>query len=97
VPEFVEPHHPLWQTTLEVKPGITNLAALVYRNEEQILALRPDPESYYRNELLPSKLKLDADYLRRSSWSTDLKLLFMTICYSAMPARLDPDDIRKRF
>jgi len=48
VPEYVELASAEWRIVLSVKPGITDLATLLYRNEERILYLQPDPQRYYR-------------------------------------------------
>ena len=49
VPEYVEPADDLWETVLQMRPGITDLASLAYRNEEAMLALADDPEALYRS------------------------------------------------
>src|SRR5471030_368440 len=59
LPSFVEPGNALWRAVLREKPGLTDLSTLVYRNEEDILARRSDPERAYREELLPRKLALN--------------------------------------
>jgi lipopolysaccharide/colanic/teichoic acid biosynthesis glycosyltransferase len=57
VARYVEMNDPLWRGVLQVRPGITDLATLVYRNEEEILAQAEDPEQYYRQVVLPEKLR----------------------------------------
>jgi len=89
VPDYVDPASPIWQSVLCVRPGITDLATLVYRNEEEILARAEDPDRYYREVLLPSKLALNIRYLRASSWIRDLKLLLLTVRFSFFPAGFD--------
>ena len=78
VPEFVDEQEPLWRVVLSVKPGITDLATLLYCNEEQILKGVSNPERDYRRRILPGKLALNVDYLRRRSFSLDLKLMWWT-------------------
>ncbi|HZS50186.1 MAG TPA: sugar transferase [Bryobacterales bacterium] len=97
VPAFVDFQDPTWQTVLQVRPGITDLASLVYRNEEEILCGQNDPESYYRNEILPAKLALNMHYLRsRSLWS-DLKIILITMRYSFFPAGFHSSSISRMF
>ena len=63
---------------LSVRPGITSPASLHYRDEEAILDGR-DWEKAYVEEILPHKLQIEIQYLERSSWLTDLGLVFRTV------------------
>jgi lipopolysaccharide/colanic/teichoic acid biosynthesis glycosyltransferase len=85
VPDYVQFDSPLWQAVLATRPGITDLASLAFRDEEQLLRPIPDADSYYRSVILPAKLRLNLRYLRARSWITDLKLLWLTAVYSFMP------------
>jgi lipopolysaccharide/colanic/teichoic acid biosynthesis glycosyltransferase len=97
LPAFVEPADPLWRAVLREKPGLTDLSTLVYRNEEDILARRSDPERAYREELLPRKLALNASYRRVRTPGADFKLVLLTARYSFLPHGFDPDRIVKTF
>lgn len=96
VPGFVDTGDPLWREVLALRPGITDLATLVYRDEETVLKAAADPERYYRETVLPDKLRMNVDYARRRSWSRDLELLLLTARYSLSPAGFDPAAIRRR-
>lgn len=85
VPEYVQIDHSLWQAVLAVRPGITDLASLAYRNEEEILGPVADPEAYYRKHILPAKLKLNLQYLESRSLLSDLRLLWLTARFSFLP------------
>ena len=93
VPEYVEPNDHLWQAALQVRPGITNLAALAFRNEEEVLAPAADADAFYRSSVLPEKLRLDIQYQRSRSPIRDFKLLWMTARYSFYPRGFDRDRI----
>lgn len=95
VPCFVDSTSPVWQAVHSVRPGITDLATLVYRDEERILAGFTDPERGYREAVLPAKLALNLQYLKQRSAARDLKLLALTIRYSFIPAGFDPDRIKQ--
>jgi len=97
VPAYVQFDNPLWQVVLQVRPGITDLATLVHRNEEQILGACEDPDAVYRKSVLPAKLHLNLAYLRSRSLARDLKLILLTIRYSVFPAGFDTDHINKVF
>ncbi|HYO83447.1 MAG TPA: sugar transferase [Bryobacteraceae bacterium] len=97
VPAFVDAQDPAWIVVLSVKPGISDLATLVYRDEEQILSSAADPEQMYRTSVLPDKLALNALYLRQRGLRSDLKLLLATVRYSFFPAGFDADAVRRAF
>jgi lipopolysaccharide/colanic/teichoic acid biosynthesis glycosyltransferase len=95
VPCFVDPADPMWRAVHRVRPGITDLATLVYRDEESILAGFADPERGYREAVLPAKLALNLQYLAQRSAVRDLKLLALTVRYSFVPAGFDANRIRQ--
>ena len=68
----------LRELLLSVRPGITDPASLAFRHEAELLAAAADPEREYLERILPAKLQLSADYLRRASLWTDLRLLART-------------------
>jgi len=95
VPECVQLEAPIWQAVLQVRPGVTDLATLLYRDEEQLLGTAGDPTALYRETVLPAKLVLNLGYLRSRSFWRDLRLIHLTIRYSLFPQRFDPDLIRR--
>jgi lipopolysaccharide/colanic/teichoic acid biosynthesis glycosyltransferase len=97
VPEYVQPRAPIWREVLQVRPGITDLASLVYRDEEELLGASPDPERLYRECILPLKLQLNLSYLRSRSLARDFKLIWLTIRYSIWRNGFDPELIQKAF
>jgi lipopolysaccharide/colanic/teichoic acid biosynthesis glycosyltransferase len=78
VRKWVDAYPERWTRVLAVRPGITDPASLVYRNEEEILARSPDPEKAYRNEILPHKLDLYEEYVRTQSFWGDIRILART-------------------
>lgn len=78
---------------LTLKPGITSLATLKYRNEEVLLAQQPDPQVYNDTVIWPDKVRINKWYLENRSFSVDLKIIFHTI----FPMNFDVDQyIAKR-
>jgi len=63
---------------LAMKPGITDYAAIEYRDEEAILKGFSSPEEGYVREVLPRKIALYKKYLGEISFFTDLKIIFLT-------------------
>jgi lipopolysaccharide/colanic/teichoic acid biosynthesis glycosyltransferase len=95
VPEYVQLEAPIWQAVLQVRPGVTDLATLLYRDEEKLLGMARDPNTLYRETVLPAKLALNLGYLQSRSFRRDLKLILLTIRYSLFPKRFDPDLIKR--
>lgn len=73
------PHHD--QTSLRCRPGITGAATLAFRNEQHILSEVPPErlESFYQEHVVPCKIRLDADYMRRATLVSDVRMLAATL------------------
>ncbi len=97
VPVFIDFKDAGWHKILEVRPGIADLATLVYRNEEEVLAGAADPEQYYRDVVLPDKMALSIQHIRMRSLGFDLKLIALVLRYSFAPTGFDPARIRQAF
>jgi len=95
VPEFVNLEAPIWQALLQVRPGLTDVATLLFRDEERLLAASSDPTALYRETILPAKLILDVAYLRTRSFWRDLKLIYLTARYTLFPKRFNPALIKR--
>lgn len=80
VPRYVA-HYPaeLREKVLSVRPGITDIASIEYRDESAVLARAADPEHAYVQEVLPHKLALAARYVERSSLMLDVWLIWRTV------------------
>ena len=78
VPKYVEMFRPQFAEVLSVRPGITDLASVKYRDENEILGRADDPEAAYVNQVLPDKLALATEYVRRASFWFDVRLIFAT-------------------
>lgn len=64
---------------LSVRPGITDPAALAFRNEARQLAQAADPEREYVEVILPRKLAHAIEYAEQASLWTDLCLIARTL------------------
>lgn len=64
---------------LDVRPGITDLASIKYRNENDLLAAADNPEQYYIDVVMQDKLALNLQYIETRSFFGDIKLIFRTI------------------
>ena len=63
---------------LDVKPGITDLASIRYRNENEILEKAVNPDEYYINVVMQDKLKINLEYVANHSFWYDISLIFKT-------------------
>lgn len=79
VPSYVE----LWgeearREILSVRPGITDPAAIAFRNEQDELAAADDPERHYVEVILPKKVAMYRGYVQHRSFVGDLAVIART-------------------
>lgn len=79
VPRYVEAFHRDYEEILTVRPGLTDLASLKYRDEAALLGQTADPEQEYLSRVLPDKIRLAKEYIRRSSLAFDVDLIIKTL------------------
>jgi lipopolysaccharide/colanic/teichoic acid biosynthesis glycosyltransferase len=79
VPKYVALYDENQKSVLKVKPGITDIASIEYRDENTLLGESDNPEKTYIEEVMPTKLKLNMEYIRNISIVNDVKLIFKTI------------------
>lgn len=77
-PRYVALYGPEQRRVLDVRPGITGVAAIHYRNEEALLR-GPDWETQYVQVVMVDKLRLELAYLQRRTVWSDLGLLWQTV------------------
>lgn len=63
---------------LDVRPGITDPASIKFRNENELLETAEDPEKYYIEVIMQEKIKLYLEYVEKTSFWYDIKLIFKT-------------------
>lgn len=62
-----------------IKPGLTGIGSIVFRNEAQLLSEAKIPlDEFYRKNISPYKGELELWYQRHLSLYTDLKIIFLT-------------------
>jgi lipopolysaccharide/colanic/teichoic acid biosynthesis glycosyltransferase len=77
-PAYVDLSSPLHRRVFSARPGITGLAQIEFHDEAHHL-VGPDADRRYREEILPAKLMLDAEYLGRRTTLLDLQILLKTV------------------
>jgi lipopolysaccharide/colanic/teichoic acid biosynthesis glycosyltransferase len=64
---------------LELRPGITGPATLLFANEEELLSNVVDPVAYNDDVLWPQKVKYNLEYYYSRNFTGDLKIILKTI------------------
>jgi lipopolysaccharide/colanic/teichoic acid biosynthesis glycosyltransferase len=83
-PRYVPCYPPQYRCLLSIRPGITSLASLTYRNEEQLLDGQ-NWETHYIEKILPAKLALEKGYFHRRTLKSDLGLILRTVFHLPPP------------
>lgn len=73
---------------LAVRPGITDLASILYRDEAAILGRASDPHEEYVRQILPHKIRLAKEYRCKSSVLFDIGLILQTLVAVVRPSPL---------
>ena len=63
----------------QVRPGITGIASLKYRNEVELLKAAKNPEEFFIKTIIPDKLKFNKEYIKKRNFFFDLKLIGLTV------------------
>ncbi len=67
---------------LSVRPGITDLASIEYRDENELLGRSADPERTYVEQIMPAKLAYCERYVHERSFAGDIGIIGRTIAAS---------------
>ncbi|NET74234.1 MAG: sugar transferase, partial [Sphaerospermopsis sp. SIO1G2] len=77
-PKYVALYTAEERQVLNVRPGVTSLASIRYRHEEQMLS-GSDWEATYINQIMRDKLALDLEYIRNRSLRLYFYIIWQTI------------------
>jgi lipopolysaccharide/colanic/teichoic acid biosynthesis glycosyltransferase len=94
VPSEVALYTPAEHRLLAARPGVTDLASIVFADEAEILAGASDPDALYRRVIHPWKSRLALLYLDRASFATDLHVMALTLL-SAVSRRRALDGVQR--
>lgn len=86
--ENVHLEDPEQRALLRLRPGITSYATVYHHSEELYCRQQQDPDLAY-SELQIQKSHLDAQYLTNVSFTTDLKLILLTLLL-ILPGKAKP-------
>lgn len=76
---FVREYTPEMRATLLLPAGITSLASIYFKDEDEILSTSQNPEKDYIDNILPAKMELNLESLKTISFSSEIKIVFMTV------------------
>jgi len=81
LPEYLDALPAAQRLVLDLKPGITSIATLRFRNEEELLSTVPSETltAYYMASLLPRKVNMELDYACQASLLSDVVVLLQTV------------------
>lgn len=89
-PRYVALYTPSQRRVLSVRPGVTSVASLAYKDEEARLTGQ-DWERYYVQQIMPDKLELELAYLEVQTMWRDLGIILGTLL-SRTAKRSDPSE-----
>jgi lipopolysaccharide/colanic/teichoic acid biosynthesis glycosyltransferase len=78
VPKYLHHYDRKYREILSVRPGITDLGTLSFRDEAKYLDAQ-NYEDTYETEILPQKLDLYLEYVHNKSFLFDLRIILKTI------------------
>ena len=79
VKKYVDLYDDLQKEILKIKPGITELASLKYYNESEILGASDDPEREYIEKIMPDKIMLNLQYIKKMGLFYNIGIILRTI------------------
>ncbi|WP_257313155.1 sugar transferase [Geothrix fuzhouensis] len=79
VPRYVALYTETQRRVLDLRPGITDLASIAYRNESDLLDGHEDPEAHYIRTILPDKIRINLDYAAKAGVWRNFKVILATL------------------
>lgn len=79
VPKYVDFYSNEMMATLLMPAGITSLASIMYKNEQELLDKCKNIDSTYINVVLRSKMQYNLESIKNFTFFGDIKLMFMTV------------------
>lgn len=79
VPKYVEKYTDEMYATLLMPAGVTSIASIKFKDEEELLTNATDPDYTYVNEVLPKKMVFNLEYIREYSFVEDVAICIKTV------------------
>jgi lipopolysaccharide/colanic/teichoic acid biosynthesis glycosyltransferase len=69
-----------------IRPGLTGIGSIIFRDEERYLADRDDPMEFYRNHIIPYKSQLELWYVKNNTLWLYIRIIFITAWVVIFPS-----------
>ena len=79
VPKYVAAYTPEMMATLLLPAGVTSLASIMYKDEDELLADAEDVDKTYIEKVLPGKMRYNLKAIESFGFWGDIKVMFMTV------------------
>ncbi len=78
VKKYVDLYTPEQRQILNARPGITDMASIIFKNENEILDKQTNPEQYYIENIIPEKIQLNHIFIKRPTLLSYFKIILLT-------------------
>jgi len=79
VPQYVALYTPEQRRVLDLVPGITDPASIKFANEAELLAEASNPEKFYIEHIMPTKIRLNMEYASHATLWSDILVILKTL------------------
>lgn len=95
VVRYVEHYTDEMKATLLMPAGITSLASIRFRAEDEILSQALDPEKMYVEDVLVRKMKYNLEEIEEFGLINDIKIMFLTVFAVFGKSEAEKEPIKK--
>ena len=79
VPKYVDGYKPEYLATLLLPAGVTSMASIMFKDEDELLEGKEDVDKAYLEEVLPQKMEWNLSEINKYGFFRDIKIMFMTV------------------
>ncbi len=79
ISKYVAMYGPEQRKVLELVPGITDKASILFADEGARLAESAEPERFYIERIMPEKIRVNLEYARDATVLNDLRVILHTV------------------
>jgi lipopolysaccharide/colanic/teichoic acid biosynthesis glycosyltransferase len=90
VAKYVDGYTLEQRRVLDLHPGITDRASILFADEATLLAGRADAERFYVEQIVPEKIRINLEYAERATVLSDLRVVLETIGHLIPRSHLKP-------